>query len=238
MKRNYICLKKYLWKVGSIYNWRHTLRVRGVKDRDKVEWGNNIIICMTSFMYAPLIESFLFYQSIFARLDLRRIVDPVAFVRKGSQTDGFSRVVVFIEEQAGHFKSNDLFHAVQVSISPTLYKQLLCTNVFFEAFMCWQFGFVIFWQKAQKLLIKCWWNCFNVACHILPPLFTVIFLPLSSLSFHLLSKWSGDSNSHPRTMAQIVSSWHTPLDHYSVVCTPKSLVQVQLLFIWSWEISM
>ena len=91
---------------------------------------------MTSFLDAPLIESFLFSQSIFARLDLRRIVDPVAFIRKGSQTDGFSRVVVFTEEQAGHFKSNDLFHAVQVLISPTFYEQLFCTNLFFEAFMC------------------------------------------------------------------------------------------------------
>ena len=43
------------------------------------------------------------------------ISDPVAFIRKGSKTDGFSRVVIFTEEKAGHFKSNDLFHAVQVN---------------------------------------------------------------------------------------------------------------------------
>jgi hypothetical protein len=74
------------------------------------KWAKNITMILTSFEYLYLLSS----QSIFARLDLRRIVDPVAFIRKGSQTDGFSRVVVFTEEQAGHFKSNDLFHAVQV----------------------------------------------------------------------------------------------------------------------------
>ncbi len=32
--------------------------------------------------------------------------------------------------------------------------------IFCAAFMCFQFGFVIFWQKdfGKKMLIKCWWN--------------------------------------------------------------------------------
>jgi hypothetical protein len=47
----------------------------------------------------------------------------------------------------------------QVSISPILYKQLFHTKVFCTAFMCLQFGFVIFWQKdfgakaAHKMLV-------------------------------------------------------------------------------------
>ena len=36
---------------------------------------------------------------------------------------------------------------VKVSISPTFYDQLFCRKVFFEAFMCLQFGFVIFFRK-------------------------------------------------------------------------------------------
>jgi hypothetical protein len=40
------------------------------------------------------------------------------------------------------------------------YEQLFCMKVFCAAFMCLQFGFVIFWQKdfgakaAHKLLVK------------------------------------------------------------------------------------
>jgi hypothetical protein len=47
-----------------------------------------------------------------------------------------------------------------VSISPTFYEQLLCAKVFCAAFMCLQFGFVIFWRKdfgtkaAHKILVK------------------------------------------------------------------------------------
>jgi len=47
-----------------------------------------------------------------------------------------------------------------VSISPIFYKQLFHTKVFCAAFMCLQFGFVIFWQKdfgakaAHKILVK------------------------------------------------------------------------------------
>ena len=46
----------------------------------------------------------------------------------------------------------------QVAISPTFNEQLFATKVFYAAFMCLQFGFVIFRQKdiAQKLLNKCW----------------------------------------------------------------------------------
>jgi len=46
-----------------------------------------------------------------------------------------------------------------VSISPIFYEQLFHTKVFCAAFMCLQFGFVIFWQKdfgtkaAHKMLV-------------------------------------------------------------------------------------
>jgi hypothetical protein len=46
-----------------------------------------------------------------------------------------------------------------VSISPIFYEQPLCAKVFCAAFMCLQFGFVIFWQKdfgakaAHKMLV-------------------------------------------------------------------------------------
>jgi hypothetical protein len=48
----------------------------------------------------------------------------------------------------------------QVSISPIFYKQIFHMKVFCAAFMCLQFGFVIFWQKdfgakaAHKILVK------------------------------------------------------------------------------------
>ena len=48
----------------------------------------------------------------------------------------------------------------QVSISPIFYEQLFHTNVFCSAFLCLQFGCVIFWWKeistknACKLLVK------------------------------------------------------------------------------------
>jgi hypothetical protein len=47
-----------------------------------------------------------------------------------------------------------------VSISPIFYEQLFGMKVFCAAFMCLQFGFVIFWQKdfgakaAHKMLMK------------------------------------------------------------------------------------
>ena len=47
-----------------------------------------------------------------------------------------------------------------MSISPTFYEQLFHTKVLCSAFMCLQFGFVIFWQKdfgakaAHKMLVK------------------------------------------------------------------------------------
>jgi hypothetical protein len=49
---------------------------------------------------------------------------------------------------------------VWLSITPIYYKQLLHTKVLCSAFMCLQFGFVIFWQKdfcakaAHKMLVK------------------------------------------------------------------------------------
>jgi hypothetical protein len=71
-----------------------------------------------------------------------------------------------------------------VTISPILYEQLFRTNVFGAAFMCLQFGFLIFWRKdlgakaAHKMLVKltpgfnvlilftaviykCYWNAFS-----------------------------------------------------------------------------
>jgi hypothetical protein len=47
-----------------------------------------------------------------------------------------------------------------VSISPIFYEQLFRAKVFCAAFMCLQFGFVIFWGKdfcakaAHKMLVK------------------------------------------------------------------------------------
>jgi hypothetical protein len=47
-----------------------------------------------------------------------------------------------------------------VSISPIFYEQLFRMKVFCAAFMCLQFGFVIFWGKdfgakaAHKMLVK------------------------------------------------------------------------------------
>ncbi len=48
----------------------------------------------------------------------------------------------------------------QVSISPICYEQLFCAKVFCTAFMCLQFGFVMFLRKdfgakaAHKMLVK------------------------------------------------------------------------------------
>jgi hypothetical protein len=48
----------------------------------------------------------------------------------------------------------------QVSISPIFFEQLFRTQDFCTAFMCLQFGFVIFWGKdfgakaAHKMLVK------------------------------------------------------------------------------------
>jgi hypothetical protein len=47
-----------------------------------------------------------------------------------------------------------------MSISPIVYEQLFSAKVFCAAFICLQFGFVIFWQKdfgakpAHKMLVK------------------------------------------------------------------------------------
>jgi len=50
---------------------------------------------------------------------------------------------------------------VQVSISLTFYEHIFCSKVFFEAFLCLQFGFVIFCRKniglkkaACKMIVK------------------------------------------------------------------------------------
>jgi hypothetical protein len=50
--------------------------------------------------------------------------------------------------------------SLHVSISPIFYEQRFHTRVFCAAFMCFQIGFVIFWQKdfgtkaAHKMLVK------------------------------------------------------------------------------------
>jgi hypothetical protein len=55
-------------------------------------------------------------------------------------------------------KADTIIHLM--SISPIFYEQLFRTKVFSAAFMCLQFGFVIFWQKnfgakaAHKMLLK------------------------------------------------------------------------------------
>jgi hypothetical protein len=53
---------------------------------------------------------------------------------------------------------------MQVSISTILYEQLFCTKVFCAAFMCLQFGFVIFWQKdfGAKAAHKTLGNCHQI----------------------------------------------------------------------------
>lgn len=40
----------------------------------------------------------------------------------------------------------------------------------------------------------------------------VIFLPSSGPYFHLVIRWSRDSNPRPRTVARIVSPWRSPQD--------------------------
>ena len=49
--------------------------------------------------------------------------------------------------------------------SPTFYEQLFHLKVFCAAFMCLQFGFIVFFaekKSEQKLLLKCWWNWLKV----------------------------------------------------------------------------
>jgi len=47
-----------------------------------------------------------------------------------------------------------------VSISPIFYEQIFCMKVSCAAFMCLQFGYVIFWRKdfdakaVHKMLVK------------------------------------------------------------------------------------
>jgi len=60
----------------------------------------------------------------------------------------------------------------QVSISPIFYEYLFHTNVFCAAFMCLQFGFVIFWQKDFGTKAAHKMNMTPGACVI--KLFTVV----------------------------------------------------------------
>ena len=66
---------------------------------------------------------------------------------------------------------------VWLSISPIFYEQLFHTKVLYAAFMCLQFGFLIFGKRilAQKLLIKCWWNWHQVAAQV-PDVFRYFYL--------------------------------------------------------------
>jgi len=45
-------------------------------------------------------------------------------------------------------------------------SSFVCTKVFCTAFLCLQFGFVIFLQKniGKKLLVKGWWNMWQRGC--------------------------------------------------------------------------
>jgi hypothetical protein len=58
------------------------------------------------------------------------------------------------------FARNYVNLPIQVSISPIFYEQLFRTKVFCAAFMCLQFGFVIFRRKdfgakgAHRMLVK------------------------------------------------------------------------------------
>ncbi len=57
-------------------------------------------------------------------------------------------------------ENEELWILLLVSISPIFYEQIFHMKVFCAAFMCLQFGFVIFWQKdfsaktVNKLLLK------------------------------------------------------------------------------------
>ncbi len=73
-------------------------------------------------------------------------------------TNGFPQVWILESNFGG--KKSLVFLVIQLSISPTFYKQLYLTNVFCKVFLQLQFGFVVFWQKksgakaACKMLMK------------------------------------------------------------------------------------
>lgn len=55
-------------------------------------------------------------RNVAESFDAANLRDPVAFISSGHHEtgSGFSRVVVFTEDYAGHFNRNPVFHAVQV----------------------------------------------------------------------------------------------------------------------------
>ena len=69
-------------------------------------------------------------------------------------------VGVSVEVNVGTLNLFSETQASQVSISPAFYEQLFRKKVFCAAFMCLQFGLVIFWRKdfgakaAYKMLVK------------------------------------------------------------------------------------
>ena len=63
-----------------------------------------------------MVYEFLIFQTVAERYDLRRLDDPVGFVKKNVSPGegGFTRVVIFRETKKGHFDSTGRYHAVQV----------------------------------------------------------------------------------------------------------------------------
>ena len=55
-------------------------------------------------------------QRVAESFELKRVSDPTAFKSRQGQNQpgsGFSRLVVFTEESAGHFNGNPVFHVMQ-----------------------------------------------------------------------------------------------------------------------------
>jgi hypothetical protein len=64
--------------------------------------------------------------------EVSRVSGPMAFKSKdhgeNGAGSGFTRVVVFKEEKAGHFNGNAVFHAFQVNQTPTNYMVIPVTE--------------------------------------------------------------------------------------------------------------
>ena len=85
--------------------------------------------------------AFISLQEIFDTIELSHVSDPVAFIRKGSSNDGFSKVVIFTEKDAGHFQGSDVFHAVQVRMYYLHRKQLrVLKTVYWSAVVALRFS--------------------------------------------------------------------------------------------------
>ncbi len=86
----------------------------------------------------------------------------------------FSRNWIVLEEKWQNLSQRKCNKkGVLVSISPIFYEQLFCMKVFCTAFMCLQFGFVIFWWKdfgikaAHKMLVKLTLCCWSLMSKVL-----------------------------------------------------------------------